>query len=67
MKTDPRFHAMTVFELETFIRENNKNLYDLGEVFSAHDEADEDDEAFQDYREELEAVADDIAFNNSQN
>lgn len=58
----PSFHAMSNDELESYIRENNKGMYDLGEVIYSYDEDDEDEAVA--YRDELESVAEEIFYNN---
>ena len=58
----PRFTAMQDYELEAYIRANNKGMFDLGEVFSLYDEDDVD--AAADYRDELISVAEEIFYNN---
>lgn len=72
MADRPRFHAMSNDELEAYIRANNNDFFDLGEVFSGAPEIDEEEalraaqeEAEKEYREELESVAEDIFFNNN--
>jgi len=59
----PLFHAMQNYDLETYIRVNNKGMFDLGEVFSSYDEDDVD--AAADYRDELVSVAEEIFYHNN--
>lgn len=62
----PIFSSMNLHDLEIWIRNNNKNLYDLSEVF-CFDTDEGDDDELQAAREEYEAVAEDIFHHNNSN